>query len=116
MALIFSFLALSAWWQSANTFRGPTDGPIILMFWQAVVGACGAAAAWGSFKGTRWAWVAAAAYGVVTASMVVALGPILDLDAAAMKGLWLGGAVILAFGMASALFLGRFNREIREEI
>ena len=75
------------------------------------MGACGAAAAWGSFTGTRWASIAAAAYGVVTASMVVALGPILDLEAAAMKGLWLGAIVILAFGIMSALFLHRITRE-----
>ena len=110
LSLIFAFLAASAWWQSANTLRGPTDGPIILMVWQAAVGACGAAAAWGSFKATGWSPVAALAYGVVTASMIIALGPILDLEAAAMKGLWLGAAVILAFGLASALFLRRLAR------
>jgi hypothetical protein len=83
------------------------------MFWQALVGLCGAAAAWGSFRATRWAPRATAAYGVVTASMIVALGPILDLEITAMTGLWLGAAVILAFGVASALFLSRVTRPAR---
>ena len=105
LALLFGFLALNAWAQVILVFTGSSEEPWLLPAWQVLVGATGAAAAWGSWKATRWAPLAAAAYGVVTGSMIVALGPMLDLDAAARGGLWTGGAVVLGFGLVSALFL-----------
>ena len=68
------------------------------------------AAAWGSWAAARWAPAAAAAYGVVTAGVLVALGRLLDLDAAARGGLWAGAAAVLAFGVASAWYLRRVVR------
>lgn len=79
----------------------------MLMALQTLVGLAGAAAAWGSWKGSRWAPAAAMLYGVVTAGMIVALDPLLDLGAEARGGLWTGAAIILLFSMIAGWYLRR---------
>jgi hypothetical protein len=110
LAIIFGLLALSAWAQVVLVASRASDDPPLLMGLQTAIGALGAAAAVGSWRNTRWAPVAAAGYGVVTAGMIVALGPLLNLDADARSGLWAGAGGVLAFGLVSAWYLRRSLR------
>ena len=107
LAVVFALLALSAWWEVVNDVMGTNDSPRILAGWQAIVGTIGAAAAWGGWIGARWAPLFAVLYGVVAGAMVASLRPILDLPAEAAKGLWIGGAMVLVFGVVSAWWLRR---------
>jgi hypothetical protein len=107
LAVVFALFALNAWAQVALVPLGRTDDPPALTALQALVGAAGAAAAWGSWVGGRWAPVAAALYGLTTAAMLAALGPLLDLDPEARGGLWGGAAGVLLFGLAAAWYLRR---------
>jgi hypothetical protein len=105
VAVLFALLAVNA---LKETFW--SDGPRQLRILQAFVGALGAATAWGAWTAARWSPVLAAAYGFVGGAMVVALGPMLDLPAEARGGLWVGGAVVLLIGLASAWYLRRATR------
>ena len=106
---MFALLALNAWAQVALVVLGRSDDPPLLTAWQTLVGAAGAAAAWGSWTAARWAPAAAATYGVVTAGMVIALEPMLALEADARGGLWVGAAVVFALGVGSAWYLHRIG-------
>jgi hypothetical protein len=112
LTAVFGLLALNAWAQVVFVPLGRSDDPPLLTAWQALVGAAGAAAAWGSWAAARWAPAAAVAYGVTTAGMLVALGPMLGLEAAARGGLWAGAAVLLALGIGSAWYLRRIIRAV----
>lgn len=58
----------------------------------------------------RWAPVAALVYGVVTAGLLLALPPILDLEPSDARGLWLGAAIILLLVLWAAWYLRRSSR------
>jgi peptidoglycan/LPS O-acetylase OafA/YrhL len=107
LAVVFALLALSAWWQVVNDVMDRANEPAILTGWQVLVGATGAAAAWSSWKGARWAPAFALLYGVITGVMVASLVPILSLPAESRNGLWTGAALIIAFGTWSAWWLRR---------
>jgi hypothetical protein len=107
LAVVYVALALSAWWQVVNDFTGGSDEPRTLTGLQLIIGALAATTAWGSWIGARWAPRFALLYGVVTGGMVVALGPMLDLPPESRRGLWLGGAMVLAFGLVTAWWLQR---------
>lgn len=107
LAVVFALLALSAWWQVVSDVMGTNDSPPILTGWQVLVGAMGAAAAWGGWTGARWTPLFAALYGVVAGAMVASLGPILDLPPESRKGLWTGATLVLVFGLWSAWWLRR---------
>ena len=112
LAVVFALLALNAWGQVVLVPLRRSDDPAALTALQALVGAAGAAAAWGSWSGARWAPAAAAAHGTVTAGMLLALGPLLDLPADARGGLWLGAAVVLLFALWSVWYLRRVAARI----
>jgi hypothetical protein len=107
LAVVFALFALNALAQVALVPLGRTDDPAALTALQALIGAAGGAAAWGSWAGRRWAPVAAALYGLATAAMLAALGPLLGLDPDARGGLWGGAAGVLLFGLAAAWYLRR---------
>ena len=107
LAVIFALLALNAWAQVALTAIGRTNDPPALFTLQFLGGAAAAAAAVGIWRNARWAPAAALAYGVVTAGMIVALEPILDLGRDARSGLVTGAAMVLAFSALSAWYLRR---------
>ena len=107
LAAVFALLALNAWAQVALVPLGRSHDPPALMALQALIGGAGAAAAWGSWTGARWAPAAAVGYGIVTAAMLVALTPILGLEADARGGLWVGAAAVLLFALGSAWYLRR---------
>ena len=58
----------------------------------------------------RWAPVAALVYGVVTAGLLLALPPILDLEPSDARGLWLGAAIIVLLVLWAAWYLRRSSR------
>ena len=107
LAVVFALLALSAWWQVVNDLMDRSNEPPVLTGWQVLVGAAGAAAAWGGWKGARWAPAFALLYGVIAGAMVASLGPLLDLPPESRKGLWLGAALVITFGAWSAWWLRR---------
>jgi hypothetical protein len=107
LALVFALFALNAWVQVALAPLGRTSDPGALTLFQALVGTAAAAAAWGSWAGTRWAPWAALLYGLLTAGMLVAVGPLLDLPADARHGIWIGAAVFMLFAAISAWYLHR---------
>jgi hypothetical protein len=111
---MFGLLALNAWLQVAFVAVGRSDDPQLLTALQVGIGAAGAAASWGSWRLTPWAHLAAAAYSLVTAGMLLGLGPLLDLDSGARGSLWVGSAIVLAFGIWSAWYLRRIVHRARE--
>ena len=107
VAAVFALLALNAWAQVALVPLGGSDDPAALTALQALIGAAGAAAAWGTWRSARWGAAAAVAYGVLTAGMLLALGPLLELPSDARGGLRVGAAAVLLFALSSALYLRR---------
>jgi hypothetical protein len=107
LALVFALFALNGWVQVALAPLGRTSDPGALTLLQALVGTAAAAAAWGSWAGTRWAPWAALLYGLLTAGMLVAVGPLLDLPADARHGIWIGAVVFMLFAAVSAWYLHR---------
>lgn len=110
LALVFAILALNALVEAVAVALRIADEPATLGVLQGVVAVAGGAAAWGSWRAARWAPVAAIGYGVLTAIMVTALGPLLELDRAARRGLWAGAAVMLGFSLWAAWYLRRAAR------
>jgi hypothetical protein len=107
LAVVFVLLASSAWWQVVNDFTDGSNEPRVLTGWQAIIGAMAAVAAWGSWIGARWTPLFALLYGVLAGAMVASLGPLLDLPAESRSGLWMGGVILLAFGLLTAWWLRR---------
>lgn len=107
LAAVFALLALNALAQVALALLGRADDPGPLVLLQTLVGLAAAAAAWGSWTGARWAPLAAAAYGVVVAGMLLALEPLLDLGAESRGGLRLGAASLLGLSLLAAWWLRR---------
>jgi len=89
------------------------DPPIVTALRAAASGAA-AAAALGIWRETAWAAAAALAYGVLTSTLLFALGPLLALDAAARSGLRGGAVSVLLFSLASAWYLKRHTRSLRD--
>ena len=113
LAVVFALFALSAWWQVVNDVMDRSGEPPILTWWQVLIGAVAAVAGWGSWKGVRWAPAFARLYGVITGAMLASLAPILALPAESRSGLWIGGTVVLVFGLWSAWWLQRSIRRDR---
>jgi hypothetical protein len=110
LAMAFTLFALNALAQVALALVGRSDDPAALSLMQMAIGLTSLAAARGSWTGARWAPVAALLYGLSTATMLVALGPLLDLPADSRGGLWVGAAAVQAFGLGAAWYLRRARR------
>lgn len=115
LVVVFTLFGLNAWVQVINSIIGGSDDPMALVILQTLVGTAGIAAAWGSWSGARWAPVAAMSYGVVTAAMLASLGPLLDLTAEEMRGIWIGAAVVLLFGLWAGWYLRRSWRRMARQ-
>ena len=107
LAVVFALLALNALAQLALVALGHSDDPPTLIVLQTLVGMLAAAAARGSWAGAQWAPWAALAYGLVTAGMLVALVPLLELGRDARGGIWFGAACVLVFALWAAWYLRR---------
>ena len=109
LVVLFTLLGLNAWAQVIDAIIGGGD-PTALVILQVLVGAAGIAAAWGTWNEARWAPVAAMSYGVVTAAMLVSLGPLLDLAVEEVRGIWMGAGAVLLFGLWAGWYLRRSLR------
>ncbi|SRR5688500_15967196 len=107
LSVVFALLALNAWAQVVLAAADYSGDPIALILLQTAVGAAAAATAWGSWRMRWWSPHAAIAYGVVTAAMLLALDPLLDLGPEARSGLWSGAVVVLLLGSVAAWYLRR---------
>lgn len=107
LAVIFALLALSAASEAVRGALRPHDEPPPLSIMQAMVATLAALTAVGAWRRARWSAWAALAYGLVTGGMILSLGALLDLDAAARRGLWSGAAMIMAFGVWALWYLRR---------
>lgn len=107
IAVLFLLVSLNAWMQAAQEAMGRSDETLALTLLQVLVGATAMAAAYGSWSGARWAPWAALAWGMVTAGLILALDPLLDLGAEARRGLRIGAVVVLLLGCAAGWFLHR---------
>lgn len=107
LAFLFAAAALNALAQVALVPLGRSSDPALLVALQVAVGLAGAAAARGSWASTAWAPAAALLYGMATATLIVALEPILDLGPEVRGGLWVAAAGILVFAALAAWYLRR---------
>ena len=98
IALLFVVLALSAWQQVFDDVR------------KALIGALAAPTSWGAWIGARWSAALAAAYGIVTAGMLVSLGPLLAMPVEERGGLLIGAGVVLVITLPCAWYLRRATR------
>ena len=73
----------------------PGGDPLMLVGEHTVVCVLGLFAAYGLWRGLRWAPAALAVFGLVVAALIVSLGPLLSLPRPARSGLWSGAVVLL---------------------
>ena len=110
LAVVFACLALNGFVEVIFAAIGRSHQPAALVALQALVALAGGTAAWGTWAGTRWASAAALLYGLAAAVLVVSLTPILGLPPEASRGLWLGAAACVLFGVWAAWYLRRSLR------
>ena len=112
LAVLFALLAADAWRQVIFDGVLAVNEPRLLTALKAVAGTAALAAAWGSWRGARWAPVAAIAWGCAIAALLVALEPVLGLGHEARTGLWIQAVALLACSIGAAWYLGRSRSRI----
>jgi len=105
---IFALLSLADAWQLAEAARGRHPDPASLLVMHGVTGALAAAAAIGSWRARQWAAFAALGWGVATAAMLVALGPVLATPPAERPQLWASAATVVVAAGVAAWYLRRW--------
>ena len=110
LAAMFAAFALNALAQVALALTGRSSDPPMLTALQIAIGLAGTVAAWGCWTAARWVPVAALLYGVATAAMLLSLGPLLEVEDEARRGLWTGAVGVMGFSVASAWYLRRLSR------
>jgi hypothetical protein len=100
VALLFGLLTLNAAREAISS-----DGPRALRAFQTVVAASAAVTAWGAWRVTRWASLAAVIYGMLAATMIASLVRMLGLPSDAQRGLWTGASMVLVFSLVCAWYL-----------
>jgi hypothetical protein len=109
LALVYAVLGIGAWVQAfINLF---SHEPRALVVFHVLLAITGTASAVGGWSMARWASIAAALYGIVTASLLLSLTSILKLDPSVDGGgLKAGAAIVLAFSLWAAWYLRRTSR------
>jgi len=107
VAALFALMSAVDVWQLGQALLGRHPDPPSLLVTHGVTGALAAAAAVGSWRVRRWAAGAALGWGGVTAAMLVALGPVLDMPQAERPQLWVMAAVVAIAAGAAAWYLRR---------
>ena len=110
LTIVFALLAIQAWVQVVLVPLSLTGDPMVLTLLQAVIGIAATAAAIGAWAGAWWSPWAALFYGLVTAVMLIALGPLLDLPAESRHGIRIGAVSAVLLGLAAGWYLGRAGR------
>jgi hypothetical protein len=107
LAIVLGILGATALVEMLLTLAGVVDDPRPLAVFQGCMAVTAIAGAVGSWRMSRWAPVAALLYGAVTTSMLLVLGPLINLDAEARRGLLSGAASALLFALWAAWYLRR---------
>ena len=107
LAIVFAIVAISAWMQVVLVPLALSSDPLVLTLLQAIMGIAATAAAWGSWAGRRWAPWAALVYAVMTAGMLIVLGPLLGLPTKSRHELRLVAVSVVLLGLAAGWYLGR---------
>jgi hypothetical protein len=110
VGILFTFLCLNAWVQIGLALMGGSDDPLLLRSWQFISGGAAGAAAIGAFRLRPWAPHAVITYGLITGTMIVALGPMLELDRGERGGLLVGAGAVALFCTGMAFYLMRLVR------
>ncbi len=113
ITVVFALLCMVQWGEVVRAGLGLDSDYRILTLLKLVSGACAYAAAVGTFRRRPWAWVASLLYGVVTAVLILAVGPVAGLDAEERKGLIWGATSMLLIGAGLALYLRNVLRPPR---
>jgi peptidoglycan/LPS O-acetylase OafA/YrhL len=95
LVILFALLALNGFEEALKRLIDPADTPVALAWLQLITGSLATAAGIGLWRRTRWAPIVIVLWGLEAATMVVLLGPILQLEADARAGLWPGAVAIL---------------------
>lgn len=104
---LFALLSLADVWQLADAARGRHPDPPGLLVMHGVTAVLAGAAAIGCWRARRWAAFAALGWGVATAAMLLALGPVLDTPPTERRQLWVSAAVVVVAAGAAAWYLRR---------
>jgi hypothetical protein len=113
LAIVFALFAILAWLQVVFVPLELTGDPLVLTLLQALMGIAASAAAWGSWAGRRWAPWAALLYALVTAGMLIVLGPLLGLPPESRGGMRIGAVTVVLLGLAAGWYLGRRPSSLR---
>lgn len=105
ITVLFAFLTLEAWGEVIQVAVGLDRQPLALSLFQLFGGGAAYATAIGTFRRRAWAWRTALAWGLVTAVMLMSLGPILDRPAEESRGIAVGALAVLMMGAGFALYL-----------
>jgi peptidoglycan/LPS O-acetylase OafA/YrhL len=101
---IFVLLAAAEVIQLIQAARGEHPDPPVLLLTHALTGVLAGLAAFGLWRRRSWAPWAVVGWGILTAAMLVALGPILGEPGDTWRGYWLAAVVIAAFAAGSAWY------------
>ena len=104
LSVAFGLLGLNGWGQVVMAALGRSSDSATLVALQFAIGLAGLVTAWGGWRGATWTWIAAIAYGVVTAAMLTALPFLLGLEPAERSGIWTGAGAVLVFSLLCARY------------
>jgi hypothetical protein len=107
VAIVSALLGLMALGQMVRILVGQAGDPRPLVVFQGAMGVTAIAVAVGSWRAAPWAPLAALLYGVITASMLLSLAPMLNLEPEARGGLRTGAATMFALAIWAAWYLRR---------
>jgi len=116
LCTIFGVLALIDSAQVLLALIGRSDAPSTLIALHFGTGTAAAATFWGSWRGTRWTPIAAAAYGALTAALLLALPALLNLPPDARAGIRAGAAAVVLFALLSAAYFRANARQRGRQI
>jgi hypothetical protein len=109
VAALFAISAANQLVQVPGEFGGDEALPMLGLLHLAA-GAPGLATAWGAWFARRWAWMAALAWGIGTAALILSLEGVLGLSAQDAEGMRPAAAVVAVLAGAAAWYLWRAAR------
>jgi peptidoglycan/LPS O-acetylase OafA/YrhL len=105
VAVAFGLFTMSLWYQVVLKFLGRSSEPPVLSTLQFLSGCASYAAMHATIRHRPWAWVASLVFGVLCAILIIAVGPVIGLDADERRGLIPGALSVLMVGGGLALYL-----------